>query len=147
MYSIASFVGGPRLVESCYFRLWSESQAVIYRDSDLLLGPQVTLCRLYGRVAQKKLNLLQVAAGLAAELRAGAAEVVGAEALDPDLPGCSGDDSPDCPISQTLPDLAGLVERAHQRPVSDFRGGLPGVDALLHPQGDGPRCGCVHPCQ
>jgi hypothetical protein len=36
-------------------------------------------------VPQQKLNLLQIAAILAAELGAGAAEVVGAEVLDPDL--------------------------------------------------------------
>jgi hypothetical protein len=36
-------------------------------------------------VAEQEFDLLQIAAVLAAELGAGAAEVVGAEVLDPDL--------------------------------------------------------------
>jgi hypothetical protein len=44
----------------------------------ILLGPEVALGRLHGRVAQQKLDLLKFASGRAAQLRAGASQVVGA---------------------------------------------------------------------
>ena len=64
-----------------------QSNPIIHRDGDLLLGSQVALRRLDRRVPQQELDLLQIAAGLAAELRAGPPQIVGAEALDADLLG------------------------------------------------------------
>lgn len=46
-------------------------------------GPEIVLGRLDRRVSEQELNLLDISASLAAELGAGAAEIVGAEALDP----------------------------------------------------------------
>ena len=49
---------------------------------------------------QQKLDLFEVAASLAAQLGAGAAEVMGAEALDPDLAEPTRcDHGPDRPIT------------------------------------------------
>ena len=63
----------------------SQSQIIVHCDLYILLGAKITFCRLDGRVPEQELDLLQVAAVLPAEPGAGAAEVVGAEVLDPDL--------------------------------------------------------------
>ena len=86
---------------------------------------------------QQELDLFQVAASLATELRTGTPEVVSTEALDPDLLCRFGDHDPDRPVRQALADFASLVEGAEQRAFLDLRGGLPGVDALLDPHRDG----------
>lgn len=85
---------------------------------------------------EQELDLLQVGAGFAAELRAGTAEVVGAEALDPDLPGRGGDDGSDRPVTEALPDLAALSDGTQQRSFFDDSRGLPNVDSLLDTHGD-----------
>lgn len=63
----------------------SKSQIIIHRNSDLLVGAQIFLRSLDRGMPQQELDLLQIAAVLAAELGAGTAQVVGAEVLDPDL--------------------------------------------------------------
>jgi hypothetical protein len=62
-----------------------QSQVIVHRDLNILLGAQIALGRLYRRVAEQELDLLEIPAVLPAEFGAGAAQVVGAEALDPDL--------------------------------------------------------------
>ena len=62
-----------------------QSQIVVHRDLDILFGTEISLGGLDGRVPQQKLDLFQIPAILAAELGAGAAEIVGAEVLDADL--------------------------------------------------------------
>jgi len=62
-----------------------QSQVIVHRDLDILLGAQIPLGRLDRRVPEQEFDLLQIAATLAAELGAGAAEVMGAEVFDPDL--------------------------------------------------------------
>ena len=51
---------------------------------------------------EQELDLLEVAAVLAAELGAGAAQIVGAEALDADLLARPLDHRPDRPVGQGL---------------------------------------------
>ena len=63
----------------------SEAEAIVHRDGDLLLRPEVTLRRLDRRVPQQELDLFQIAATLPTELRASTPEVVRPEALNPDL--------------------------------------------------------------
>ena len=63
----------------------SEPQVVVHRDLDILSRTQIALRRLDRGVPQQEFDLLQIAAVLPAQLGAGAAEVVGAEVLDPDL--------------------------------------------------------------
>ena len=63
----------------------SEPQVVVHRDLDILFGAQIAFGGLDRGVAEQELDLLQIPAVLAAELGAGATEVVGAEVLDPDL--------------------------------------------------------------
>ena len=62
---------------------------------------------------------------------------MGTEALDPDLLCRLGNDSPDRPVTQTLPHFADLVHGAKQRASFDLRCILPGVDPNLDPDGDG----------
>ena len=62
-----------------------KSNAVVDRDSDILLTSQVSLGGLDGRVSQEELDLLKIPAGFAAEFGAGAAKVVSAKALYSDL--------------------------------------------------------------
>ncbi len=62
-----------------------QSQIIIHRDLDVLLGAEIALGGLDRGVAEQELDLLQVPAVLPAELGAGAAQVVGAEVLDADL--------------------------------------------------------------
>jgi hypothetical protein len=62
-----------------------QAKVIVHRYRDLLIRPKVALCRLDGRVPEQELDLLQIPAILAAEFGASAAEVVGAEVLDPDL--------------------------------------------------------------
>jgi hypothetical protein len=63
----------------------SQSQIIIHRYRDFLLGPKVTLCRLDGRVTQQEFDLLQISAAFPAKFRASSAQVVSAEVLDPNL--------------------------------------------------------------
>ena len=79
----SSNCGVPKIREKSRSPL--QSQVVVHRDLDILLGAQIALRGLDRRMPQQKLDLLEVSALFAAELRAGAAEVVGAEVLDPDL--------------------------------------------------------------
>ena len=65
----------------------SKPQIVVHRDFDLLLRAQVAFGGLDGGVAEQELDLFDIAAILAAEFGAGAAQVVRPKALDPDLPG------------------------------------------------------------
>ena len=64
-----------------------QSEVVVYRDLDLLLGAEVAFRGLDRGVAEQELDLFDISAILAAEFRASTAEVVRPEALDPDLPG------------------------------------------------------------
>ncbi len=48
-----------------------EPQGIIDRNSYLLLGAEIALSGLNGGVSQQELDLLQIAAALPAELRAG----------------------------------------------------------------------------
>ncbi len=50
----------------------------------ILLGPEVSFCRLNGRMAKQQLDLLKLAAGRAAQLRACATSVMGGHAGDAD---------------------------------------------------------------
>jgi hypothetical protein len=60
-------------------------QIIIHRDLDVLLRPQIAFGGLDRGMPEQELDLLQIPAILAAELGAGAAQVVGAEVLVPDL--------------------------------------------------------------
>jgi hypothetical protein len=62
-----------------------ESQVIVHRDLDILFRAQIAFRGLDGGVPQQEFDLLQITAVLAAELGAGTAEVVSAEALDADL--------------------------------------------------------------
>ena len=62
-----------------------EDGVIVHCDLNVLLRPQVTLSGLDRGVPEQELDLLEIAAVLAAELRASPTEVVGAEVLDPDL--------------------------------------------------------------
>ena len=62
-----------------------QSQIIIHSNGDLLIGTEIPLSSLDRRVAEQEFDLLQIPAVLAAEFGAGAAQVVGAEALNPDL--------------------------------------------------------------
>ena len=83
--------------------------------------------------------MFQVAAALPAELGAGSAQVVGAEALDSNLLRRLLDYGPDRPVAQALADLPALRDRSQQPAVFDACRGHPGVDSLLDPDryGDG----------
>src|SRR5271170_7455756 len=116
--------------------LLSEPKIVIHGHDDLLLGAEVALGRLDRRMPQQKFNLFEVAARLPAELGAGAAEVVGPEALDPNLFRRLLDDRPDRPIAQAVADLSALRDRPQQQAVLDFGRAHPGVDSLLDPDRD-----------
>ena len=72
---------------------------VIHSDSDLLFRPEIPLGGLDGRVPEQELDLLEIAARLAAELGAGAPEVMGAEVLDADLARGLLDDVQDGPVA------------------------------------------------
>jgi hypothetical protein len=66
-------------------RFGLEPQIIVHRDLNILLGPQIAFRGLDRGVAEQEFDLLQIPAVLAAELGAGATEVVGAEVLDADL--------------------------------------------------------------
>jgi len=86
-------------------------------------------------VAEQELNLFEVTAGFAAQFRAGATEIVGAEALDPDLVRGLLDHIPDRPIAQGMAHpLAAFPDGAEQPALLDSGRGLPGVDPLLDPE-------------
>jgi hypothetical protein len=90
----------------------TQSKVVVDRDLDILLGAQIALRGLDGRVPQQKLKL-QVAAVLPTQFRAGTAEVVGAEVLDPDL------------------DLPAFGDRPQQPAIFDAGRGPPGGVATI----------------
>ena len=86
---------------------------------------------------EHELDLFEVAAGFAAELGTGTAQVVGAEAFDPDLPCGFRHDGPDGPVAETCADLAALPDGSQQKTVFDAGRTLPGVDPVLDPHGNG----------
>ena len=84
---------------------------------------------------EQELDLLEIATGFAAELGAGATEVMGAEALDPDLVGGPLDHIPDRPVAQGLAHpLTALPDRPEQPALLDTGRGLPDIDGLLDPE-------------
>src|SRR5271155_3850386 len=85
---------------------------------------------------KQKLDLFEVPARLAAELGAGPPQVVGPEALDPDLLRRLLDDRPNGPVAQGIADLSALRDRPQQPAVLDSGGAHPGVDPLLDPDRD-----------
>src|SRR5271156_1351144 len=115
--------------------LLSEPKIVIHGHDDLLLGAEVTLGRLDRRMPQQKFNLFEVAARLPAELGACPAEVVGPEALDPNLLGRSLDDRPDGPVAQGTADLSDLREQPQKPAVLDSGGAHPAVDGATSRNG------------
>ena len=89
---------------------------------------------------EQEFDLFEITTGLSAELGAGAAEIVGAEALDADLFGGLFDHRPHRPITQPPSDfLPALADRPQQPAFLDPGRGHPGVDALLDPDGHGHR--------
>ena len=91
---------------------------IIHRHGDLLLGPKVSLCGQNRGVSQQKLDLFEIATGFSAEFGAGAAEIMGTKPFDPNLFGRCGDDRPDRPVTQTLPDFATFLIDRSSRPSS-----------------------------
>ena len=63
----------------------SKSEIVVHGDLDLLLRPQIPLRGPNRGVTEQKIDLLEIAAILSAELGTGSAEVVCAEVLDSNL--------------------------------------------------------------
>jgi len=59
-----------------------QSNTVVHRDSDVLLRTQIAFRSLNGGVTEQELDLLQIATGLAAELRTGTPQIVRPEVLD-----------------------------------------------------------------
>ena len=62
-----------------------KADRVVRRVNQILLGPEVSLGRLNRRVAQQHLDLLKLAAGGAAQLRARASQIVRRDAGNADL--------------------------------------------------------------
>ena len=62
-----------------------QAQAFINCNRNFLLGPKITLRRLNRGMTKQEFNLFQIAAVLAAELRASPAQIVSAEVFDPNL--------------------------------------------------------------
>src|SRR5262249_2176466 len=73
-----------------------QSQPIVDRLLQILPRSQIALGSLDGSMAEQELNLLQVPAGCAAELRAGPPHIVGGQLIDKsDLPRVLGHDVPD----------------------------------------------------
>ena len=112
-----------------------ESQTIVDSNRDLLFRAKIALGRLNGGVPQKKLDLLEIATILTAQLCAGPAKIVGAKPLDPDLLGRLLDHRPDRSVAQLFPDeLPALRKRLQQASVLDLGRDHPGVDSMLHPK-------------
>jgi hypothetical protein len=69
----------------CSTRAQLQSKVIVHRDLNIRLRTKIAFRGLDGGVPEQKLDLLQIPAILAAELGAGAAQVMGAEVLDPNL--------------------------------------------------------------
>jgi len=77
-------------------------------------------------VAEQELDLFEVTAGLAAELSASPAQIVGTEVGDSDLSSRSLHHIPYRPVAQPVADLlAALADRAQESPLFDPGRGLP----------------------
>jgi hypothetical protein len=85
-------------------------------------------------VTEQELDLFEVSAVLAAEFRAGAAQVVGAEPLDPDSFCRLLDYAPHCPVAQFLSHDAPTFGDRPEQPSGTVAGGSrPGVNKNLDP--------------
>ena len=98
----------------------SQAQAVVAPITISCSDPRYHSVLWRDECPNKKLDLLQVPAGLPAELSAGSTEIMGAEALDPDLPGGFGRDGPDRPVAQATADLPTFGDRPQQRTFLDL---------------------------
>jgi len=63
----------------------SQLEQIVHGMSEILLAAKITLCRLNGGVAQQELNLLDLPAARMTQLRAGPAQVVWRNVLQPGL--------------------------------------------------------------
>jgi len=118
----------------------SQPQVVIDGDGYLLLGTEVAFGRLDGCVAEQELDLLQVAAVLAAEFRAGTAQIMCAETLDTDGFRGGFDHAPHCPVAQFLShDTPTFGDRPELPSGTMASGSRPRVHQELNPHGDGHR--------
>jgi hypothetical protein len=64
-----------------WFPVRFEVKQVVYGMPEILLAAEITLGRLYGRVPQQELNLLQRSSAVMTQLRTGPPQIVGCDAL------------------------------------------------------------------
>jgi hypothetical protein len=110
-----------------------QPDAIIYRIPESLFASQLALGRLYGNVAEQKLNLLQFAAGLVTEAGASSPEVVWRERWDLTVLCLLLHDTPnDLGAEAGSPNSACLVDRKKST-GRDSRGLRPGINPSFHP--------------
>jgi len=130
------------LTKSTNSEFWPalKPQIVVDGDGYLLLGAKVAFGGLDGGVAEQELDLFEVSAVFAAEFRAGAAQIVGAETLDSDGFRRLLDHAPHRPIAQFLSHDAPTFGDSLEQSSGTMAGGSrPSVHQELDPHGDGHR--------
>jgi hypothetical protein len=107
---------------------------IIDRMSERLLSPEITLGSFDRSMPKQDLDLLQISAGVSAELGAGPAQIVGSELAETGLLGIAHHEIPDRLL---IPDLvsnhhATFVDRPEQPAFGDAGSFGPEIDAGLH---------------
>jgi hypothetical protein len=79
-----------------------QTDVVVDRKRDLLLGAKITFGGLDGGMAEQEFDLLEVATTLATQFRLGTAQIVRSEVFDADRFGRAFDHAPNGPVAQTV---------------------------------------------
>lgn len=122
-----------------------ESKPIIDCACEVLFRSKVPLCGLYRGMPQQQLDLLEIATGLAIELRAGPAQVVGSQFSKLRLAGVADDQAPDrlLILDGTSIYYTALGNRPEERPLGDADRSGPDINSRFHARGDGDGAGAI----
>jgi hypothetical protein len=117
-----------------WLRFRFEVKQVVYGMSEILLAAEIALRRLYRRMPQQELNLLQLSSAVMTQLRAGPPQVVGCDVLQSRSPTAGPDHVPhDILRDSSAPHLSRSRHGAEDLSLCDSGRSYPLIERRLDP--------------